>query len=114
MSLKEKLEEVLKKENYTLSQLADYLHLSEPELILALNNRSLELRYLEEISKVLKVPLYSFFRTEDYQVNLTQKPYYINKLWDDGEEKSPQKLMEEIKLLKDALAHKEQELKKWK
>lgn len=113
MSLKKKIEEILVKEHYTFSQLAEYLKLPEDELAAALESRMLELRYLEEISKVLKVPLYSFFRKEDYKVNFSERPYYINKLWnDEDEEQSPQKLMEDIALLKQALAYKEAELKK--
>jgi hypothetical protein len=41
-----------------------------------------------------------------------EKPYFTNKLWNDGEETSPQKLMEEIELLKQAISYKEAELSK--
>jgi len=59
-TLRSKIEEILTKENYTFSQLADYLNLSEEQLEFGLENKTLELRYLEDISKNLKVPLYSF------------------------------------------------------
>jgi transcriptional regulator with XRE-family HTH domain len=108
--LREKIEEILVKENYTFSQLADYLNLSEEQLEDGLANKTLELRYLEDISKNLKVPLYSFFRDTNQKTNYTEKPYFVNKLWNDGEEVSPQKLMEEIELLKQAIAQKEAEL----
>lgn len=108
--LREKIEEILVKENYTFSQLADYLNLSEEQLENGLANKTLELRYLEDISKNLKVPLYSFFRDTNQKSNYTEKPYFVNKLWNDGEEVSPQKLMEEIELLKQAIAQKEAEL----
>jgi transcriptional regulator with XRE-family HTH domain len=108
--LREKIEEILVKENYTFSQLADYLNLSEEQLENGLANKTLELRYLEDISKNLKVPLYSFFRDTAQKVNYTEKPYFVNKLWNDGEEVSPQKLMEEIEILKQAIAQKEAEL----
>jgi hypothetical protein len=108
--LREKIEEILVKENYTFSQLADYLNLSEEQLEDGLANKTLELRYLEDISKNLKVPLYSFFRDTNQKTNYTEKPYFVNKLWNDGEEASPQKLMEEIELLKQAIAQKEAEL----
>lgn len=114
MLLKKKIEEILEREHYTFAQLAEYLKLDEQILSEALESRTLELRYLEEISKNLKVPLYSFFRSEDQPPTLREKPYFVNRLWDDdGEEKSPQKLQEEINLLREALAYKEQELKKW-
>ena len=108
--LREKIEEILLKENYTFSQLADYLNLSEEQLEDGLANKTLELRYLEDISKNLKVPLYSFFRDTTQKIDYTEKPYFVNKLWNDGEDVSPQKLMEEIELLKQAILQKEAEL----
>ncbi len=112
-SLREKIETILIKENYTFRQLADYLNLSEEQLEDGLKYKTLELRYLEDISKNLKVPLYSFFRNpENININYAEKPFFTNKLWNDGEEQSPQKLMEEIEMLKKALAYKEAELAK--
>ena len=111
-SLREKIEEILIKENYTFNQLADYLNLSVEQLDSGLTNKTLELRYLEDISKNLKVPLYSFFRDPNQKTNYTEKPYFVNKLWNDGEEVSPQKLMEEIEMLKHAISAKEAELAK--
>lgn len=111
-SLREKIEEILVKENYTFTQLADYLNLSEAQLEEGLANKTLELRYLEDISKNLKVPLYSFFRDHNQKINYTEKPYFVNKLWNDSEEVSPQKLMEEIEMLKQAISQKEAELAK--
>ena len=77
--------EILKKENYTFTQLAEYLDMSEEELTNALEQKTLELRSLELISKTLKIPLYSFFREED-EINKNTKPYYINKLWEGNKE----------------------------
>ncbi len=111
-SLREKIENILIKENYTFGQLADYLNLTEEQLEYGLENKTLELRYLEDISKNLRVPLYSFFRNPDTLINYTEKPFYVNKLWNDGEAPSPQKLIEEIEMLKKALAYKEGELAK--
>lgn len=111
-SLRGKIEEILIKENYTFKQLADYLNLSEQQLEDGLTNKTLELRHLEDISKNLKVPLYSFFRDNSFKINYDEKPYFINKLWNETEETSPQKLMEEIEILKQAIAHKETELAK--
>jgi transcriptional regulator with XRE-family HTH domain len=109
-SLREKIEEILVKENYTFSQLADYLNLSEEQLEYGLKSKTLELRYLEDISKNLKVPLYSFFRDANQKIDYSEKPFFVNKLWNDGEDVSPQKLMEEIELLKQAITQKENEL----
>ena len=111
-SLREKIEEILIKENYTFKQLADYLNLSEQQLDDGLTNKTLELRYLEDISKNLKVPLYSFFRDHNLKIDYSEKAYFTNKLWTENEEKSPQKLKEEIELLKQAILFKEAELAK--
>ena len=112
-TLREKIEDILVKEKYTFSQLADYLNLSEEQLENGLTNKTLELRHLEDISKNLKVPLYSFFRDNNVKINYSEKPYFTNKLWnDDDEDASPQKLMEEIELLKQAIIFKEAELVK--
>ena len=85
MDIKVRLIEILKKENYTFTQLAEYLDMGEEELTNALEQKTLELRSLELISKTLKIPLYSFFREED-DINKNTKPYYINKLWEDNKE----------------------------
>lgn len=85
MDIKVRLIEILKKENYTFTQLAEYLDMSEEELTNALEQKTLELRSLELISKTLKIPLYSFFREED-EINKNNKPYYINKLWEGNKE----------------------------
>lgn len=111
-SLREKIEEILLKENYTFAQLAEYLNLSERELADGLEHKTLELRYLEEISKNLKVPLYSFFRGSEPLIPPNEKPFYINRLWAEDQTKSPEKLQEEIDLLKQAIAYKEAELAK--
>lgn len=111
-SLRKQIEEVLLKEHYTFNQLAEYLNLSEEELADGLEHKTLELRYLEEISKNLKVPLYSFFRGAESSAITNEKPFYTNRLWDDDHDKSPQKLREEIDLLKKAIARKEAELAK--
>jgi transcriptional regulator with XRE-family HTH domain len=110
-NLKQKIQDILAKENYTFKQLADYLNLPEDELESGLTNKTLELRYLEEISKNLKVPLYSFFRDPNQLLNYSEKPFFTNKLWkEEDSETNPQKIMEQIDLLKQALAYKEEEL----
>lgn len=114
MDIKSKIEELLVKENYTFAQLADHLHMTEAGLSQELNNKTLEIRYLEAISKILRIPLYSFFRVPggfDYK----QKPYYVNQLW-TGEDnlKNSLQLQEEINLLKQIIALKEEQLNKLK
>lgn len=111
-NLKQRVTDILAKESYTFKQLADYLNLTETELEDGLTNKTLELRYLEEISKSLRVPLYSFFREGNYTSIYHEKPFFTNKLWQEEPSESPQKLMEEIELLKKALAYKQEELNK--
>lgn len=114
MSMKDKVEEILKQEHYTFAQLADYLHMTPDGLAHELNNKTLEIRNLEAISKILKVPLYSFFRLPgQHSFDHLQKPYYVNQLWtDDDSSKTKKQLLEEIKLLKQIIALKEDQLAK--
>ena len=111
-SLRSKIEEILIKENYSFKQLADYFNLSEQQLEDGLTNKTLELRYLEDISKNLKVPLYSFFRDHNVKFNYDEKPFFTNKLWKDTEETNAEKLIEEIEVLKKAIAQRQTELAK--
>lgn len=115
MDVKSQLVEILTKENYTFTQLAEYLNMSEDELTIALNNKTLELRALELISKALRVPLYSFFRSPENEINYDEKPYYINKLWTgDDTVKNESQLQNEIGLLKEIILLKEEQIKKIK
>jgi hypothetical protein len=113
MDIKSKLIEILGKENYTFTQLAEYLHMTEDGLTSELTNKTLELRNLEAISKALRVPLYSFFRDENMKLDYTEKPYYINRLWTgDDNKKGILELKKEIQLLKQIIALKEDQLQK--
>ena len=115
MDIKSQLVEILKKENYTFTQLAEYLTMSEDNLTEELNNNTLELRSLELISKALRVPLYSFFRSPDSVINYNEQPYYINKLWTgDDSVKDSNQLYNEIGLLKEIIILKEDQIKKIK
>lgn len=110
MDLKQELLAVLKKENYSFKDLAEYLSMSEDELALALETKKLELRSLELISKGLKIPLYSFFRTENHEKEF-ERPYYTNKLWQKNTSLNKEELKHEINVLKEILFYKEQQLK---
>jgi hypothetical protein len=110
MDIKSRIVELLEKEKYTFVQLADYLHMTEDGLTLELNNKTLELRNLEAISKALRVPLYSFFTAGEQTLDHHGKPYYINSLWSEDEQKSRKDLEREIDILKQLLAKKEGQL----
>ena len=112
MDLKAKIIEILSKTEYTYSDLADYLGISEDKLNEGLANKSLDFRTLESISKELRIPLYSFFRDEnsiqdiiDYKKRLKANLFSKDSTTDDVE-----RLKREIKLLRKILAEKEQEL----
>jgi transcriptional regulator with XRE-family HTH domain len=114
MDLKAKVLEILEKEKYSFKELAEYVNMSEDALSTALETKKLELRTLELISKGLKIPLYSFFRTHGSYGNPNEKPYYVNKLWEDAENAGPLnevELKEEIEFLKQLLLQKEDQLK---
>ena len=113
MDLKAKLTEILDKENHTFAELAEYLHMTEEGLTTELNNKTLEIRNLEAISKALRVPLYSFFRAEGFKFDLPSKPYYINKFWTgDDDRKTVAELKHEIELLQEIIRTKERQLSK--
>ena len=115
MDIKTKITEILQKENYTFTQLADYLHMTEDGLTTELNNKTLELRNLEAISKALKVPLYSFFRADGVKFDSTLHPFHTNKMWmGDDDLKSMEQLEAEIKLLTQIIHLKESQINKLK
>jgi transcriptional regulator with XRE-family HTH domain len=114
MDLKEKVLEILDKEKYSFKDLAEYVGMTEDALATALETKRLELRTLELISKGLKIPLYSFFRSDQPYYNKDEKPYYINKLWDDDEQKDHSDLSDEIALLKKMIEEKQAQLNKRK
>jgi transcriptional regulator with XRE-family HTH domain len=103
MNLKDKIVNLLQKNNYTYQQLASHLNLTEAELDHALETKTLEVRTLELISKELRIPLYSFFRGDHPQQTLVIEEYdkYYNvNIWSDQEVKYKAeitKLKEELK-----------------
>ena len=80
-NLKEKVLDVLAFHKYTYSQLAEYLGTTEKELDTQFENNSLEVRALELMSKALRIPLYSFFREENYELNTDEEQYYNIDIW---------------------------------
>jgi len=79
---KEKINEVLKSLNYSFDDLASHLGMNSDQLNQAIDDKKVELRTLEFISKELRIPLYSFFRHEDFvPVNkIPEEPFYTNKI----------------------------------
>jgi hypothetical protein len=111
--IKPRLIEVLNREHYTFAQLAEYLHMTEDGLTHQLQNKTLEFRCLEAISKVLRVPLYSFFSEGAEYAHLHEKPHYVNRLWTENDEKKTKvNLKKEIDILKRIIKQKEEQLAK--
>ncbi len=81
INLKEKVLQVLKLNNHSFSELAEHVGLSEKELDKQFNDKSLEVRTLELISKALRIPLYSLFRDTNYELNFNEELYYNVDIW---------------------------------
>jgi len=113
MNLKDKIVNLLQQNNYTYSQLAEHLHISEAELDHALETKTLEVRTLELISKELRIPLYSFFRDPDEMakyLSSDKERYYDVNIWSDQEIKYKTeitKLKETIEKISADVKHKE-------
>jgi transcriptional regulator with XRE-family HTH domain len=80
--LLDKINEVLKSMNYSFEDLAEHLGMNSQELRKSIEDRKLELRTLEFISKELRIPLYSFFRSDDFSnANIVEEDtFYKNKI----------------------------------
>jgi len=64
----------LQEKNVSLSLLADYIDYNVDDLESALSDEAVEMRLVEQISKNLQVPLYSFFSNPEDQQIYTYKP----------------------------------------
>ena len=86
MDLKEKILKLLEEKNYSYTQLAEYLGVSEQKLDYSLETETLEVRTLELISKALRIPLYSFFRDVTKfaeQISKEEEKYYNVSIWEE-------------------------------
>lgn len=79
---KEKITEVLKSMDYSFDDLAGHLGMNAEQLNQAIDDKKVELRTLEFISKELRIPLYSFFRNDEISPanKITEEPFYTNKI----------------------------------
>ncbi|HEY1038428.1 MAG TPA: helix-turn-helix domain-containing protein [Bacteroidia bacterium] len=114
MNLKEKILKLLVEKNFTYTQLAEHLNITEKQLDHALETKTLEVRTLELISKELRIPLYSFFRDpvamKQYMETYAE-PYYNVNIWSDQEIKYKSEietLKEQVENLRAELIRKEQ------
>ena len=117
MSLKKRIEAFLEARDQTFEDLAEYLDVSLDELNRGLKDSSLEVRTLENISKALRIPLYSFFPGSGIPDDKMVIPYYTRKLPKEELEKvlSEEKVLEkEIKFLEKYIQKRAEQLKSLK
>src|SRR3990167_5590205 len=80
LNLKKRIIAFLEARNYTFNDLAEYLGMSDDYLTRVLDDNTLEIRTLEQISKALRIPLFSFFHDPDRPRKKEEVPYYTMKL----------------------------------
>lgn len=108
-NLKERIVAVLKAKDFTYQELVNYLGTTEEALDKALEESSIEIRTLEQISKELRIPLYSFFRGPVNEEGDEQAYYNVN-IWAPAEIQlltENERLRKEIETIKLELARKE-------
>lgn len=105
MSLKKKVESFLEARGNTINDLANYLNIDLTLLEKAMDDSSLEVRILEEISKVLRIPLYSFFPYLTTHTKRSTTRHYTESLPGDDTTGLSEKeeLKQEIQFLTDHL-----------
>ena len=99
MSLKNRIEVFLKSRDKTLADLADHIGMDLAELEHGITDSSVEVRTLENISKALRIPLYSFFPGDLSKSEKNEIPYYDRRLPDSDLSKD----ISEVKFLKDEI-----------
>ena len=111
MQLRERIEAFLEARGKSLADLADYLDISVEDLKTDLSAKSLQLRTLEEISKLLKIPLYDLFLFPPIKKG-NEIPYYTERLSKDNTQKYKSKELEiEIEFMEKLLTKKKKDLK---
>lgn len=108
-NLKERIVAVLKAKDFTYQELVNYLGTTEEVLDKALEESSIEIRTLEQISKELRIPLYSFFRGPVNEEG-DEEAYYNVNIWAPAEIQlltENERLRKEIETIKLELARKE-------
>ncbi|MFH1319392.1 MAG: hypothetical protein ABII90_01905 [Bacteroidota bacterium] len=79
-NLKKRIEIFLMARDKTLKDLADYINISEDDLDMAITDNSFDIWILEKISKVLRIPLFSFFHDPLAPEPKGEIPFYNQKL----------------------------------
>lgn len=114
MSLIKRIEAFLESRGQTLDDLAEYLEMDMDDLIRGIQDSSVEVRTLENISKALRIPLYSFFPGFIDHAKKHEIPYYDRRLPNEESMKIKSEIEiieEEIKFLTKYLKNREAQLK---
>lgn len=110
MELKNRILEILNHKGYSYKDLAKHVDLGEKQLDEVLELKTLEVRTLEQISKVLQIPLYSFFRGATIDEEDFKEKYYNVNVWNSETEKyriQVTELKAELNKLKAEIAEKD-------
>ena len=99
MSLIKRIEKFLASRDQTLEDLADYLDMDLDELTRGISDSSVEVRTLENISKALRIPLYSFFPGFIDHAKKHEIPYYDRRLPNEAD----LTVQSEIEIVKDEI-----------
>ena len=90
MTIKDRIIRVLKKKGLDYKDLIEEInsnennrHFSETEADKLIEN--MDSGFLEKISKILRIPLYSFHRSNNQKKDDNTKPYYDEDIWKDDE-----------------------------
>lgn len=90
MTIKDRIIRVLKKKGLDYKDLIEEInsnennhHFSETEADKLIEN--MDSGFLEKISKILRIPLYSFHRGNNQKKDDNTKPYYDEDIWKDDE-----------------------------
>ncbi|MBL4735675.1 MAG: DUF5320 domain-containing protein [Flavobacteriales bacterium] len=113
MSLIKRIEVFLESREQTLENLADYLQMDLDELVSGISDNSVEVRTLENISKALRIPLYSFFPGFIDHAKKHEIPYYDRRLPNEANptiKTEIEMIQEEIRFLTKYLKNRQKQL----
>ena len=65
MNIKERIKEIIDKKGITIRELASKINMSEQNLYKCFRRNSIELKYLEQMSEFLEIPLSYFFNENE-------------------------------------------------
>jgi hypothetical protein len=105
MELKALISKALEEKNASFSMLAEAIGITEEELFDSIDEKNVQVRVIELISKELQIPLYSLFRNpKEFYSSEMFKKYYT----EDADKYRVIELLNEIERLKSRISELEQ------